>query len=827
MIVPGLALLAGAISSTASIRFESPLLSNAAVRPAMVAVADLNGDGILDLASCGDKKVAVSIGRGDGTYSTHRDFDSTPLPYPLAAHAIVAADFTGDGNIDVAVAHRGTTGFNDTTLVLLHGDGAGGFSTLALVPSGGFASTSQALATADFDSDGNADLAYATSGGIGILLGHGDGNFDAYVRHPVFFNSLRVIRVVDVNGNGTLDLVCVDDIYARNGNVLIVPGNGDGTFGAAQTLPVGFEPKDVVVADFDADSNLDLAVATNHVEIRRGLGGGLFGAASTIPLGGTVNALAAADMDGDAIVDLECSVWIGSDSYFRPRIAYLRGNGDATFQTPRLHGVSGNPKNLHVLDLNDDGAKDLAFVNYPSRAGSEEIAGGIGVMLSGSPGALARTRRFARAAGRIELAEVSGDGVLDVIAGGSYNPLYVIPGDGSAGFHGTPLDTLTGNSGPISNFILADFDGNGTRDLALGHTITNGTLEVFSNDGAGHFTSTSNLTVGGQFIQFVAAGDLNGDGKADLAASLSNRDVAVFLAGASGGFAPVVNYPGGTAGQVAVVDFNGDGKCDVLTEGGLLRGTGTGTLGVLQPIAFPATGLTVALLDQDSRPDVIQYGNTRETSSTVFVSRNNGSGGVLPSERYAANFAISDLKTGDIDNDGSPDLACVSQDGSATVLRNTGAGRFSYATHYGVPYPASGIAMGDVDGDGWIDLLATNRSPSVRPESTMVLLNRQYPSTAVGPSVGTPAREIEFLRAWPNPSRGRFQLAFQVAKAGRASIDLFDIGGRRRVHRELGLMAPGRHQIELGTDRTLPPGIYLARLDQGGRRVVKRVMIVR
>jgi hypothetical protein len=176
--------------------------------------------------------------------------------------AIAVGDFTGNGRLDVAVADAGSS----TVTVLLNG-GNGGFSPAPGSPFQG-CRVPTAIATADFNHDGELDLAVACENGIYIFLGNGDGTFTAAPGSPLdpgldFFG----LAVGDFNGDGNLDLAATN----FGGEIDVFLGAGDGTFTPAPSSPIQVNPfagklTGIAAADFNGDGRLDLAAVTVGVE---------------------------------------------------------------------------------------------------------------------------------------------------------------------------------------------------------------------------------------------------------------------------------------------------------------------------------------------------------------------------------------------------------------------------------------------------------------------------------------------------------------------------------------------------------------------------------
>jgi FG-GAP-like repeat len=225
-----------------------------------VAVGDLNRDGHLDLACAGQGTSSVSILLGDGTGQL-----AAPrlIPQFNAPKAIALADFDGDGHLDIAITNSGPG------LTVLRGDVAGNFTFSAAIA----ITAAGAVATGDFNHDGRLDVvAVGTSGfqsgpaTVAVLLGDGTGRFSPPAFYPFGARDYSgaqpdptQLGVVDLDGDGRLDVAVPNP---AGNEVALLPGNGDGSFGDAQTFATdGLGPVGVAHGDFTGDGTADLAVA--------------------------------------------------------------------------------------------------------------------------------------------------------------------------------------------------------------------------------------------------------------------------------------------------------------------------------------------------------------------------------------------------------------------------------------------------------------------------------------------------------------------------------------------------------------------------------------
>jgi FG-GAP-like repeat len=350
----------------------------------------------------------------------------------------------------------------------------------------------------------------------------------------------------DLNGDGRVDLA------GSNANAAsVMLGNGDGTFQAKTDFPIGMQTQAVAAGDFNSDGRVDLMVTLNTPQLSlallTGTGTGTFNAPTFFPntSGFDSPAIAATDLNGDSRLDL---VVMHSIACFTApcraarSITILLGNGNGTFQTPSEIDVGTGPNSMAVVDLNRDGIKDVA-IGGGNTEFSVLIGVGNGTFVRQPVVTLVPGGDFFSACNDIGVGDLNRDGIQDLVVPlGNGHGNAILIGNGNGTFQVRSRIQIDETFAPL-HVAVADYNRDGLLDIArtMGDG-TNGLMQILRGNGDGTFQAPNRYLVpppnssrGGIMI---LAGDWNGDAKPDIA----------FVEGGAG--APTIDVLTNTTGGV-------------------------------------------------------------------------------------------------------------------------------------------------------------------------------------------------------------------------------------------------------------------------------------
>lgn len=704
-----------------------------------VAVGDFNADGKIDLAVCSygfgvNGVVSVMLGNGNGTFLAPVNYSVAPNPF-----AITAADFNGDSKLDLATAGQG----GNISVIL--GNGNGTFQSAANYPAVQFPF---GITVADFNIDGKTDVLIAgNGGGFSISGGNGDGTF----RNPVSFQAGGFFATAtDLNVDGKLDLVTGGQansisvllnqtgphsisgvIKDTNGqgmaNVIVSLSGGAPMFRETDTngafafhdLPAGanftvtpgksnyvFTPPSLTVTNLSSNATADFTGTLLDYSIsgkaRDTFGNPMSGV--TITLSGSQNSVGVTTADG---------------SYSFPN---LPGGGNYTL-TPSLPKFLFGPPSSTINNLSSN-----RVVNFTGRVATFTISGvvtdvgnnssldDVTILLSGTR--YATTVTNSSSGYSFSGLPVDGDYTVTAYSSGANavftNILISAPvsqtftglsANVTANFSAKRLNFDAGNLNP-HGIAQGDLNGDGKLDIAVA-TTTGTNIHVLIGNGDGTFKPEVPYVANANPITVVIA-DFNADGKPDVAsANASGNDVSIFIGNGDGTLQARVNYPVGTqATALAASDLNGDGKLDlgVLASNNrlnILIGNGDGTFqaAISKTVPTAVGSISVADFNADNKPDLVLMG----FSNSALVLLGNGNGTFADAMSYAAGTSVRKATVADINADGKLDLA-VANHSAFTILLGNGNGTFQSGINHPLLADTADLVTGDFDGDAKLDL---------------------------------------------------------------------------------------------------------------------------
>jgi hypothetical protein len=683
--------------------------------PVSIEAADLNGDGFDDLVV-----VNTSANSVDAFLNQAGNGFGAKVSFPSGAvspRGLVIQDFNRDGKLDIVTANN-----RAGSVSLLVGQGGGAYAAAKVYATG---AGPHSACAGDLDGDGWLDLATANldSGTVSVLRNQGDGTFAAAKSYEA--RTPEQIRAADMNGDGQVDLVVTQP---DRDSVAVLLNQGGGAFSAAFELPVGgMHPTAVGTADLDSNGRLDLvAVNEGSANLSVMLHGvpvphiDTFAPAPTTrvsqtggrldhPISATFNTtLDPASLNGESIM-----VYGGQSGYHVTNAVYSAASRQVTVNTDAATTFRpGEVVTVHFTNRIRSGrgiplgrAVSHTFTVQPQK-GSGQFVEVERVKCDKIPGTL-------------KAADLDGDGKVDIVAlCREVDGIRVHLNKGNAQFDFKQHIFLnTGGYGPW-DLVLADLDNDRLIDIAVVNTFSSD-MAIFKNLGRGTFAKPMVMPCGAGPMG-IAAGDLNGDGYMDLvAASKGFPEILVFINQGRRNemaFAEPLHYPVAPSPySVTCRDLDSDGSLDLVMtnlesdRGTFLMNRGDGSF--RPPQEFPLV-LAKAIVDDpidvnaDGKTDIVTV-NT--ASDDISVLLNTGENAFSTRKNIPVGLTPTDQVFGDFNSDGFVDIALTLDGGDVVVMMNKGNGTFEKGAVVAVGRNPTSPISADLNGDGTLDLVIANQ----------------------------------------------------------------------------------------------------------------------
>lgn len=748
-----------------------------------IAVRDLDGDGRPEVVTANQNGNNISIfkntsSRGNISFVAKVDFAADSGP-----QAIAIGDLDGDGLPDIAVAN-----LNASTVSLFRNLGEQGMidgNSFAPAVNLSAPATADSIALGDLDGDGKLDMVVGGASGphkISVyrnIASSGNLNTGSFAPAVDFATSgwVNYIALADLDGNGKLDIA----VDTQSPGALSVFKNisSPGSFTTASLaprldFPASANPNGLFICDLNGDGRPDLAAGNYYdgtVSIYKNVV--LLSGAPVITSQPTNQTVVVGDTATFAVTATGAS--LGYQWHFNATNDIL----GATNSVLSLTNVQLTASGLYSVTVSNFGGAVLSsnamLTVFPSLTNVPVIlnfspasaVAGASVTINGLNFSNVASNDLVRFGAVQAAVTAAGTNTLTVAVptNATFSPLTVtvsgmtaysgqcfvpaFPGSGAiTNTSFTDRADITTPGGPERVFI-ADLDGDGKPDLIVADAQA-GSVSIFQNIStngtlnAGSFAPRFDLPVGGTSSGLnpysLTTADIDGDGKLDIIVlnALANfvsvfRNISTPGLMTTNSFATRVDFPAGSGLRaVAVRDLDGDGKPDIVVGNQndanisiFKNNSSVGSIALAPRVNFAAgngaTGVAIGDIDGDGKPDIAV---ANYSAATISVFRNLGLPGLINSNSFAApvNFSAPanpfSLEFGDMDGDGKLDLVVGGANGSSTVAvyRNTATpgsittNSLASAVNFGAGGWVNFLALADLDGDGKLDVAIVTQS---------------------------------------------------------------------------------------------------------------------
>jgi FG-GAP-like repeat/Putative Ig domain len=849
--------------------------------PLSIATADFNRDGVLDLAvtSGANTFASVLLGNPDGTFGPRADFQTGGGPYFVAA-----GDVSLDGIPDLLVAN-----IEGKTISVLLGIGNGSFAPAMSYdaqgdggPGGSEVPYGPAfVGIADLNRDGRPDAVASAVTEVIVRLGNGDGTFGPQIDFPVNGRVDYSILTTDLNHDGLIDLAFGNRILHT---VSIRLGNGNGTFQPQVDYPIANIPYFVDVADLNGDTHPDLVFSTNPVggstvSVLLGRGDGTFLPETNFETGYGTSGVKIGDFNSDQIPD------IAAACYWSNSLDVLVGRGDGTFE-PRVAFAGGGY--CHAVALGDwdrDGRLDAAvtdqtrsqiyvFRNVPGEPPGSPVLAPIGNKTVDE----LTTLTFTATATDPD----AGQTLTFSLASGA--PAGATINASTGVFSWTPTEA----QGPVAYPITVRVTDSGSPPLSDSEPITVHVREVnvapiLMPIGDKSATIGSPIT----FTAIATDSDVppnfftfSLDAGAPSGATINASTGAFSWTPSTSGSFPVTvrvtdrSFPGvpplSDFETITVTVGGGGASCSVamgfdLTPDMLnLRSMGLWVTAFLEPpapftpvdIDVPSVRLNGTVVVDPTAP--VEIGDhDSDGIADLMVKFDRAAMELTVSEGDIVAVTVNGTVMGQCFNStdyirvlrarvSEPAAGSTVSPGTTTTMRWTtpsGINIQSVAVLSSLDGGASwNLEANGLPNSGAYDWMVPNVTSDNARMAVVLVETADESGYLVDGVLGTSGTfsignvtgveggaKLEFAleRATPNPMQGALRVTFSLPDALPATVEVFNVSGRRVAAREVGSFGPGSHTVTLGDRATFPSGVYFVRLRQAGRSLTMRTVVVR
>ncbi len=735
------------------VRVRTPILS-----PRAAAVADFDGDGYADIAVAGATAPYVVILYGNGVgFSTRTNTIPDPFTQkrrPTRGRGIAAADLNGDDYPDLALLS------DDGIITIFLGSATGQFSFFDAFS---VSTDAQAIALSDLDGDGLVDLALLASdtNSARIFLAVSPGKFDlpAIVSVSSVSNGFGPVVSRTVLADPTDPLTSVTQLMAADSTskaITLVEQSDPTTLETTPLVSIPEAPVALALGDVTGDGIADAAVVTKAPRGRSLQLRMLLGTASgeytalpdqdqgtcgngiletgeqcddgntknrdgcskvcTIELGKLVPSLTVVDLDADGKSDIVLT----ND---RGQVLALMSDGQGRFREIRFLGVARRKTPAAVDDFTGDGVPDVAFVSKNTRSGA------ITLLSNSGDGSFTTTALPVSlpVVGPLLAGDFDRNGLPDLAVGyrGGWGVLYN-DGAGPTRVATVPLPKAYKR---MDHMVAADFDEDGWLDLLATFGSKKVPSLMFRGSATGAFTG-GEAVGSSETLTDPFAVDLDQDDHQDIVSCSSTGGLScrVFYGNGAGQFGAAA-LPSSTAigrepRAAGTADFDHDGFPDVVGISRdddqavvLFGGTSSATSRLVLPTGSRPSDVEILDLNNDGFLDFV-VANEASRDLSVFVNQTNRQFLALAPVRLPSlpnsGLGLIALASGDINGDGSTDLAAVQAGGQAggtvTPLINISGVGLAVLGSFPVGNLAWGIALGHLNDDNVLDIVTANRS---------------------------------------------------------------------------------------------------------------------